>query len=364
MKASIVLGTRPEIIKMAPVIRECEKQGIDYFILHTGQHYDYELDKIFFNELQLTPESINLAVGSGTHGEATGKMLIGIEKILKKEKPDVVLVQGDTNTVLAGALAAVKLHINVGHVESGLRSYDRRQPEEYNRVITDHISNFLFAPTKKAKETLINEGINKEYIYMTGNTIVDAVVQTLEIAQEKSKILDKLGIEKSNYFLVTAHREENVDFKETLLEILKGFENISKKYNLPLIYPIHPRTQKRIREFRLTNFVKNIKNLKLIEPIGFFDLLIMEANAKLVLTDSGGMVEEACILKVPCVSVRDYTDRPESIEVGASILSGYKAEKILEAIEKMLSKKRDWKNPFGDGKSAKKIIKILRRYFV
>lgn len=358
-KICIILGTRPEIIKMAPVIRECERRRLDYFILHTGQHYNYEMDKIFFKELELSPESINLDVGSGSHGKITGKMLIRIEKILLKKKPDIVLVQGDTNTVLAGSLAAVKLHINIGHVEAGLRSYNRRQPEEYNRIIADHVGNYLFASTKKAVRTLINEGIKKEYIYMTGNTIVDSVIWALEIAKKKSKILDELNLQKNKYFLVTAHREENVDTKKILLEILKGLKDVSKKYNLPLIYPIHPRTRKRISKFGLRAFVSRIKNLRLIKPIGFIDFLMLEANANLVLTDSGGVVEESCILKVPSVSLRDYTDRPESIEVGASILSGCNADKILSATSLMEKRERNWKNPFGDGKSGKRIIKII-----
>lgn len=361
MKIAFILGTRPEIIKLAPIIKECDRKRIKYFVLHTGQHYDFEMDKIFFKELEIKPkgESINLNIGSGTHGKITGKMLIEIERILINKKPDIILVQGDTNTVLAGALAAVKLHINVGHVEAGLRSYDKMQPEEYNRVMVDHIGNYLFAPTERAKRTLINEGIKKDYIYMTGNTIVDSVLQNLEIAKTKSKIIDKMKLQRNNYFLVTAHREENVDNKKKLLEILKGLKNVSERYNLPLIYPIHPRTRKKVKEFGLIDFIRKIKNMKLIKPVGFFDFLILEANAKLVLTDSGGVVEECCVLRVPCVSLRDYTDRPESIEVGASILSGCKSNKILEATKLMLKKETNWENPFGDGKAAKKIIKII-----
>ena len=185
MKIAIILGTRPEIIKMSPVIRECEKQNVDYFILHTGQHYTYNLDKIFFNDLELPAAKYNLDVGSGTHAEETGKMLIGIEKILREEKPDIVLVEGDTNTVLAGTLAASKLQIKVGHVEAGLRSYDRTMPEEINRVLADHVSDFLFAPTEKARENLLNEGVEEDKISVTGNTIVDAVYQNLEIARRK-----------------------------------------------------------------------------------------------------------------------------------------------------------------------------------
>ena len=211
MKITIVVGTRPEIIKMSPIIRECERlkrhfsSDLDYFILHTGQHYSYNMDQVFFKQLELPKPKYNLDVGSGTHGEQTGKILIGIEKILKKEHPDVVLVQGDTNTVLAGALAASKLRIKVGHVEAGLRSYDRRMPEEINRILADHISDFLFAPTDKSKQILLNEGISEENIFVTGNTIVDAVFQNLKLANKKQNILKKLELQKQDYFLVTTH---------------------------------------------------------------------------------------------------------------------------------------------------------------
>jgi len=236
MKISIIIGTRPEIIKMSPVIRECEKQNIDYFILHTGQHYSYNLDRIFFEELELPLPKYNLDVGSGTHAEETGEMLMGIEKVLKEEKPDVVLVEGDTNTVLAGALAATKLHIKVGHVEAGLRSYDRTMPEEINRVLTDHISDYLFAPTVKARENLLREGIEEDKIFVTGNTIVDAVYQNLEIARRKVDILNKLNLNPEGYFLVTAHRQENVDIKERLKGILEGLELVYNKFDLPIPY--------------------------------------------------------------------------------------------------------------------------------
>jgi len=211
---SIVLGTRPEIIKMSPVIRECEEKGLDYFILHTGQHYSYEMDRVFFDELELPQPKYNLDVGSGTHAEQTGRIMIGVEKVLMKERPDIVLVQGDTNTTLAGALAAAKLQIKVGHVEAGLRSFDRRMPEEINRVLTDHISDYLFAPTENAKQNLLREGLDGSRIYVTGNTIVDAVYQNLEIAKKKVSVLKDLGLKPEGYFLVTAHRQENVDVKE------------------------------------------------------------------------------------------------------------------------------------------------------
>ena len=356
MKICIILGTRPEIIKMSPIIRECEKRKLDYFILHTNQHYSKNLDKIFFDELELPSPKYNLDIGSGTHGEQTGKALIEIEKVLIKEKPDIVLVEGDTNTVLAGALAATKLHIKVSHVEAGLRSYYREMPEEINRILTDHCSDFLFVPTKKAKEILIKEGISKKKIFVTGNTIVDAVYQNIEIANKKVDILDKLNLNKNEYFLVTAHREENVDAKNRLEGILKGLEQVYKKFNLPIIYPIHPRTEKRIKEFSL----KIPEGVKLISPVGFLEFLQLEANAKLVLTDSGGVQEETCILKIPCVTLRDNTERPETLEVGSNILAGTNPEKIVKCTEFMIQKERNWKNPFGDGRASKRILRILK----
>ena len=293
-----------------------------------------------------------MGIGSGSHGEQTGKMLIEIEKVLIKQKPYVVLVEGDTNTVLAGALAAAKLHIKVGHVESGLRSYFREMPEEINRILADHSSDYLFAPTKKAREILISEGIPRSKIFITGNTIVDAVYQNLELARVKSKILDKLNLKKENYFLVTAHRQENVDIKERLNGIFKGLDLIYEKFNLPIIYPIHPRTQKMIEKFKLNN----TQEVKLLEPISYLDFLQLEANAKLVLTDSGGVQEEACILKVPCITLRDNTERPETLEVGANILAGIKPSKILWSTQRMIKKPRRWKNPFGDGRASEKIL--------
>lgn len=358
MKICIILGTRPEIIKMSSIIRECEKQKLDYFILHTNQHYSENLDKIFFEQLELPKPKYNLKVGSGTHAEETGKALIGIEIVLEKEKPDIVLVEGDTNTVLAGSLAASKLHIKVGHVEAGLRSYDRNMPEETNRVLTDHISDYLFVPTQKAKNIALKEGIDKRKIFVTGNTIVDAVYQNLRLAQKSKKnLLDKLNLKRKNFFLITAHREENVDIKEKLKNLFKAFELLFGQFSLPLIYPIHPRTKKMIKRFHL----KVPKGLNLIESLGYLEFLFLEANAKLVLTDSGGIQEEACILRVPCVTLRENTERPESLEVGSNILAGTNPEKILECTIKMLKKKRNWVNPFGDGRSGEKIIQIIQR---
>jgi len=355
VKIAIILGTRPEIIKMSPVIRECERRGEDYFILHTGQHYSYKMDRVFFEELELPQPKYNLDVGSGTHAEQTGKIMIGAEKILVKEKPDVVLVQGDTNTVLAGALAATKLHIKVGHVEAGLRSYDRRMPEEINRVLTDHISDYLFAPTEKAKQNLLREGIDESKIFVTGNTIVDAVYQNLEIAERKVNVLKDLGLKSKEYFIVTAHRQENVDVKERLKGILKGLELIHKEFSMPVVFPVHPRTQRRIKEFGFS-----LDGVDVIDPLSFLEFLQLEANARLVLTDSGGVQEETCILGVPCVTLRDNTERPETLEVGSNVLVGTKPERISEGVRTMLNRENNWRNPFGDGKTGERITRILQ----
>ena len=355
MKLAIILGTRPEIVKMSPIIRECEKQNLDYFILHTGQHYSYELDEVFFEELNLPYPKYNTEVGSGTHAEETGKALIEIERILMNENPDIVLVEGDTNTVLAGALAASKLHIKVGHVEAGLRSGDRNMPEEINRILTDHCSDYLFAPTEKAKEILLGEGIPSEKIFVTGNTIVDAVFQNLSISEERVNPLNDLELTPKKYFLVTAHRQENVDVKGKLRGILDGLELVYREFNYPIIYPIHPRTVKRIEEFGL----ETPEGVELIGPFGYLEFLQLEATAKLVLTDSGGVQEEACILKVPCVTLRDNTERPETIAVGSNVLVGTNPKTILEEAKKASDKEKNWDNPFGDGKAGRRIVEIL-----
>jgi len=354
MKVAIILGTRPEIIKMAPVIKELQHRQGDFFILHTGQHYSYNLDRVFFEQLKLPQPRHNIEVGSGSHAEETGKMLIGIEKVLLEERPDVVLVEGDTNSVLAGALAAAKLHIKVGHVEAGLRSGDRNMPEEINRVLTDHCSDYLFAPTEKAKANLLAEGIPQEKIFVTGNTIVDAIHQNLEIARSSANIINNLRLKPKEYFLVTLHRQENVDNRERFASILEGLSQVADEFRLPVIYPIHPRSRNKMSHFSLEP-----KNLELIEPLGFLGFIQLEANARLILTDSGGVQEEACILGVPCVTLRDNTERPETIEVGSNILAGAIPKKIVDCCQKMLGKQNKWENPFGDGKAGERIVKIL-----
>lgn len=356
MKVCIILGTRPEIIKMSPIIRECQEMGVDYFVLHTGQHYSYEMDKVFFENLNLPLPDFNLDVGSASHGAQTGRMLEKIEDILLKEKPSVVLVQGDTNTVAAGTLAAVKLGIKVGHVEAGLRSYDRSMPEEINRVLSDHLADYLFVPTAEAKTNLIREGLDESKIHLTYNTITDSVYQNLDIAKNKSEILDKLKLSPKNYVLVTAHRQENVDVKDRLTGILEGLSAVHDHFGLPIVFPIHPRTFKQVTDFE----IDLPEGIYAIDPVGFLDFLILEANAKLIITDSGGLQEESCILKVPCVTLRDNTERPETLAVGSNLLASTDPGSILKCAKIMVDKIAEWENPFGDGFAGKNILKILR----
>lgn len=356
MKIAIILGTRPEIIKMSPIIRECEKQNIDYCIIHTGQHYSYEMDEVFFDELELPPAKYNLDVGSGSHGKQTGQMLAGIEEILLNDTPDVVLAQGDTNTVLAGALAASKLHIKIGHVEAGLRSFDRSMPEETNRVLTDHISDYLFAPTETSRQNLLAEGIPDEQIFVTGNTIVDAVYQNLDIAKRRASVLNSFGLNERQYFIATVHRAENVDERVRLSGILGGFKLIYDEFGVPIMFPAHPRTVKMIREFGLVV----PEGMRLIEPLGYLEFLHIEANAMLVLTDSGGVQEEACILGVPCVTLRDNTERSETVEVGGNVVVGTYSGRIKDGVKRMMkSLEYGWDSPFGDGMAGEEIINIV-----
>jgi UDP-N-acetylglucosamine 2-epimerase (non-hydrolysing) len=264
------------------------------------------------------------------------------------------LVEGDTNTVLAGSLAASKLDVSVGHVEAGLRSFDRSMPEEINRIVSDHVSDLLFAPTETARSNLMREGIPVEKIYVTGNTIVDAVYQNLELAVKNRNPLRDLGLKRGEYFLATAHRAENTDDPLRLQGILDGLNMVSEEYDLPVLYPIHPRTSKMIQQNN-----HRLGNIRTIEPVGYTDFLLLEAGARLIVTDSGGVQEEACILRVPCVTLRYNTERPETIENGANMLVGADPEKIVKGVEKMLKVPKKWDNPYGDGVAGKKICEII-----
>ncbi len=361
MKLGLVIGTRPEIIKMSSLMRICEEKKIDYFIVHSNQHYSENMDKVFFDELNLPQPKYNLQVGSGKQGNQTGKILIKMEEVFEKEKPDIVVAQGDTNTVLAASLAASKMNIKLAHLEAGLRSYNRMMPEETNRIITDHISDYLLAPTKKQEEILLSEGIDSKKIHVVGNPVADAVFKNLKIAEDKINILEEFDLESKKYFLITAHRALNVDHEDNLRKLFKMLSEIVDKYDdeFKFIYPMHPRTKKMVEKF---NVFVNPK-IKIIEPQGYLEFLQLINNARLIMTDSGGIQEEACIMGVPCVTMREDTERPESVDVGANILIWLDLEKAEQAIEYMLNRDNDWINPFGDGTTAEQLIEIFNKDF-
>jgi UDP-N-acetylglucosamine 2-epimerase (non-hydrolysing) len=356
MRICILLGTRPEIVKMSPIVRECVRRGIDHYTIHTGQHYSYEMDQIFFEQLELEKPLYNLNIGSGPHGQQTGKMLAGIEEILIKDRPSIILVQGDTNSVLAGTLAAAKLNIPVGHVEAGLRSFDRSMPEEINRVVADHLSTLLFATSPTSLANLLSEGVDDRNVYVTGNTIVDAVKQNLEISERKvGNMLTTMGLEKGKYILATLHRQENVDSDERLRGIMIGLERTAQTLGQEVIIPMHPRTRKNMASFGLNAPA----GIRIIEPLGFLEFLQLESNASLALTDSGGVQEESCILGVPCVTLRENTERPETVEVGANVVAGVESANIIRCAEQMSISGLRWECPLGNGCAAQNIIDII-----
>lgn len=355
MKVCIIVGTRPEIIKMSPVIHECIERKIDYFIIHSNQHYSPEMDEVFFEELSLPSPKYNLNVGSGKHSNQTGNILIKMEPILEDEKPDFVLVQGDTNTVIAGALAASKLNIKTCHIEAGLRSYDRTMPEETNRIVTDHLSTYQFAVSQTQKDILLSEGSTEDKVFIVGNTITDAVFKNIEIAKSKSDILSRYNLNSKSFVLLTAHRSSNVDTESAFKELLDAIKTIPQEENI--LWPIHPRARKTLDEFKL----EIPKNITLINPTGYLDFLVLQSEAKFALTDSGGVQEECCILGTPCMTLRENTERPETIVVGANRLVGRNSKKIAIAYDEIVSTiNKKWLNPFGDGTSSKQILNVIQ----
>jgi len=354
MKIGVVVGTRPEIIKMAPVVRACIAKQVPYLLLHTGQHYSFEMDGVFFEELGLPAAHHNLEVGSGSPVYQLGTMLLGVEGLLKIEKPDVMLVEGDTNSVLAMALASQKLGIPVGHVEAGLRSYDRAMPEEINRILTDHLSEWLFAPTEKSKQILLGENIAPHRVHVTGNTVVDELLLQKPRAARPG-LLEKFAVQPGRYALATVHRAENTDVPARLRGIFTGLAQAGRDLGLTVLAALHPRTQKVLE----AQGVSIDGAVRVLPPLSYLDFLGLHAQAALVLTDSGGLQEEACSLGVPCVTLRDNTERPESVDVGANVLAGADPERIVASARTMRDRRRDWPNPFGDGKSGARIVDLL-----
>lgn len=352
-KIVTVIGARPQFIKAAVVSRAfSEHSDCEEVTIHTGQHYDKNMSDVFFDEMKIPKPHYNLGIGGGSHGQNTGRMIEAIESALLNEKPDCVLVYGDTDTTLAGALAAVKLHIPVAHVEAGLRSFNRQMPEEINRVLTDHASDILFVPTEAAQRNLLKEGVSGENVRIVGDVMLDAARFYSDMADQKSNILGSLSLVPGEYVLATLHRAENTNSKDRMKNILSGFSGCNDR----IVLPVHPRTQKTIEEFGLVLPA----NVMAIEPVGYLDMVALEKGARLITTDSGGVQKEAYFHGVPCVTLRDETEWVELIEVGANILVGADSEKIKTVMTKdvsFLSAKET--GLYGDGAAGRRIVEFL-----
>lgn len=351
----VVVGTRPELIKMAPVLSELKRKKIRTLLIHTGQHYSPEMDAIFFKELGIQKPDYNLGVNTGAPGNVLGAMISQISDVLEKRTPDVVIVQGDTNSAFAGALAGNKSNIPVAHVEAGLRSYDRSMPEEINRVLVDHIADVLFAPTPLARKNLLAENIPSHRIKVVGNTVVDALRIHRPTKVTEKNVLHTHKVTAKKYSVLTLHRPANVDNPTTLKAILKGIAP-ALSYG-PLLFPVHPRTRQRITQFGIIL----PDGIRLIDPVGYKTMLSLIRNAKVVLSDSGGLQEECSVLGTHCVTLRPNTERPEAIAVGGNVLAPHPKD-IEKAITDVLTRKR-WKQPFGSGRSAESIVEtVLKKY--
>jgi UDP-N-acetylglucosamine 2-epimerase (non-hydrolysing) len=365
MRITIVLGARPQIVKSSLFIHLASKdKRILLQIVHTGQHYDYEMTRVFFEELDLPEPDSNLGVGSGTHAQQTAKMMLLLEEVWKKQRPDVVLVPGDTNSTLAGALTAAKLTIPVAHMEAGARSYDMEMPEEINRRLADHCSAQLFTPTNNCTRNLLKEGIPKKTICEAGDTMYDVLLQQLPKA-EKTTILGDLGLKAKTYALLTTHRPENVDAPLKLRNIVEAMVEMAP---LKIVFPVHPRTQKMLGTIKLFDRIAKQKHIKIIKPTGYHETLTLIQNASVVVTDSGGMQKEAFWLKTPCVTIRKNTEWIETTELGVNTLVGNDVQEIVRTTRKMIEegdriieKIGKTRNPFGDGRASRRILEALKK---
>lgn len=367
MRVSFVLGTRPEMIKLSPLLHEFQDHGKHEFqLIHTGQHYSESLDDAFFQELNLPEPDHHLGVGSATHAEQTAHIMERCEPIIIDDCPDIVFIQGDTNTVIAAALTVAKINdVDVGHVEAGLRSFDRDMPEEINRKIADHCSDLLFSPTEDAAANLQRENIDTDRIHTVGNTVVDAVYRHIELARNRTTVLDDLDVEPGEFALLTMHRAENVDNENVFEHIVSELESITTE-GYTLLYPIHPRAEKRAREFDLYDRLDAA--VTLVEPQDYMRFLRLEDEASVILTDSGGVQEEAIILGTPCITVRDSTERPETVEAGGNVLVDPLSGNIAETYWNTLNPEVHGRmtkatNPFGDGNASKRIVDICEQRY-
>ncbi len=353
MKIATIIGARPQFVKAAVVSNSIKnKQSVTEVIIHTGQHYDINMSDVFFAELGIPLPTHNLNIGSGSHGDQTGRMMIRIEDVLKKENPDIVLLYGDTNSTVAGALVAAKLQIPIAHVEAGVRSFNRLMPEEINRVVTDHISTWLFCPTKVASKNLSKEGITVG-VNNVGDVMYDCNLLFGQIAEKKSSILDDLDLQSSQYYLATIHRPENTDHPQRLREIFGALA----KLDLPVLLPIHPRTKNILAKEKI---VINDKVIRVVDPISYFDMVKLQKHATMILTDSGGIQKEAYFCKVPCITLRDETEWTELVDSGWNRIVGAESDRILSAVESFQTENlQPFQNLYGDGRAASKIIEML-----
>ena len=354
MKVLTVVGARPQFIKAVLVSKELRKNHRE-ILVHTGQHYDRELSDIFFDELGIPKPDYNLGIGSDSHAVQTGKMMIAIEEVLLKEKPDWVLVYGDTNSTLAGALAAVKIHIPVAHVEAGPRMFDKNIPEEINRVLTDHVSSLLFAPTQTALDNLKKEGIT-EGVHLTGDIMLDSFLLFTMVAEHRSKILADLGLSKRGYLLATVHRARNTDDEQNLRSIVDAFLSVDDR----IVFPAHPRTEKYLKQCGLYDALRYSPNITMIDPVGYLDSIMLTRNARKVLTDSGGLQKEAYFSRVPCITLDESTGWVETVQDGWNILVASNREQIIEAIRNFEPKGKQ-RDVFGDGRAAERIVGVISR---
>jgi UDP-GlcNAc3NAcA epimerase len=364
MKLVTIVGARPQFIKAAAVIRAIERQnkrlggpGITEILVHTGQHYDENMSQVFFDELEIPEPAYNLGVGSGSHGKMTGAILEKIEGVILKEDPDMVLVYGDTNSTLAGALAAAKLHVPVAHVEAGLRSFNRRMPEEINRVLTDHVSSLLFCPTETAVKNLETEGITKG-VFKIGDVMFDSFLYNQQLAEKRSVILYKLGLKPKSFCLATVHREENTTDLEKLAGIFQAFDELATT-ECPFVVPLHPRTKNAFEGMK-SDTVQS-RNVQILDPVSYMDIVLLETHAKLILTDSGGIQKEAFFARVPCITLREETEWIELVEHGFNWLAGCKVQQIRTAFEKMICRSfTTVPDLYGGGEASEKIVEILQ----
>lgn len=355
-----VVGARPNFMKIDPIFRAIREERADFdtILLHTGQHYDDNMSRVFFEQLEMRKPDINLGVGSGTHAEQTGKIMIEIEKVIKEKEPDLVMVVGDVNSTIAASVTATKLHVPVAHVEAGLRSSDRRMPEEINRIVTDSLSSLLFTTSREAGRNLRGEGIESERIFFVGNVMIDTLKRCYNLTAN-SNVRERLGVKNREFALLTMHRPSNVDNRNTLIDLLNTFKRIQSR--IPVIFPIHPRTENRIEEYELNSFVEEMDDFIITPPLGYLDFLKLEGGAKFILTDSGGIQEEATVLKVPCLTLRENTERPITVEEGTNVIVGRDRGKILEEVSKILDgRAKEGRTPeLWDGNAGGRIVNVL-----